>query len=110
MQESKVHRDKWAIVDQKVMLDLWDQRATRGLLDQWGQKGIGGPKVKKDLLGLMVHRVSQGYKALQDPQGTQAAMGQMETMDLLVSLRLMALMDLQAHPVSVDLRVNLRYQ
>lgn len=92
-----------------VTLDLRDKRATPGLLDLGAPKAIRDLKAKKGLLGLMVCRVSQVYKDLQDPQGPQDAMGLMETRDILVFPGLMALMDIQVHLVCLDLRVNPRY-
>lgn len=94
--------------DQPAMSDLWDQRATLGLQDLRGHKAIRDLMAKKDLLGLMVYRESQVYKGLQDPQGPQAAMGQMEMMDILAFLGPMAMMDFQVHLVCLDQRVNPR--
>lgn len=67
-------------------------------------------KAKRDLLGLMAYQVSQACKGLQVLQGPQAAMEQMEMMDLLVVLGPTASMGIQVHQVCPDQRVNLSYQ
>lgn len=79
-------------------------------MDLGDQKEIRDLKAKRDLLGLMAYRVSQACKGLQVLQGPQAAMEQMEMMDLLVVLGPMVLMGIQVHQVYPDLRVNLSYQ
>ncbi|CAB1454561.1 unnamed protein product [Pleuronectes platessa] len=82
-------------------------RAKEGLMDTWDQKAIRDLTAKKDLLDLMVYRVSRVYKGLRDPWGPQDAMELMEMMDLLESMGLSVLMENQVIQVCMDLRVNL---
>lgn len=105
-QERKAPLGLRVVQDQLVMLDLWGQRAALDLKDVWGQWETRGLRVKKVLLGLMVYRVYQVYKGLQDPRGHRAAMELMEKMDFLVHPGPLVLMEIQVHQVFLDLRVN----
>lgn len=89
---------------------LRDQRATLGTVDQRAQKAIRASKAKKDLLVLMVYRVSRVYRDQQVYKGPQAAMEQMEKMVILVIPGPGVLTELRVCKVGLDQRVTLSYQ